>query len=482
MLQRTLGKAVRELAPGRLLLVLAAFIAWAGPLARAGNLEDKLLDEAPKVLDYMKTKKNCGAVGVLKGRVFKDGRFSDNIGPINMNFARRLEKALLVAGDPEKHEGIVLLSDASAVAASLDGANHQTPEGIRKLFAGRYVPHWGKERNAVQATGFVTGTLRFNKDLTELNVKILAIGKDGGPPSKITEFTVETDLELLAECGEGFSLKGIFDGGMVEESKLVKAALKDVHKQKEKDSYTKPVALRTNNELLVCLDIAYVDKADAQNARGSNRAFDLSRLKHRKVTIEPRNQQAVIAEPNEDEVVYLVLRRADPKYKGKIGVVIMINGESLINKEKGSPEHCRKWILEEEDQSMVLTGYYTDKGTRSGKPEWEELRVASAEESKAVAMNYGDKLGQISIHAFVEGTEDPSAEEKIRQVVHKQVSSGPPKGLVAANWEDLKQQLRPADDPLGVIVPGGKFERPVNIVPFKNPRLCSCATLTYYKP
>src|SRR5207248_7098101 len=60
------------------------------------------------------------------------------------------------------------------------------------------------------------------------------------------------------------------------------------------------------------------------------------------------------------------------------------------------------WILEEDDHEMVLSGYYRDRGTKSGKPEWSELRVLSQEDSKQVASMYGDKLGQISLHAFVE--------------------------------------------------------------------------------
>src|SRR5262249_38040036 len=155
-------------------------------------------------------------------------------------------------------------------------------------------------------------------------------------------------------------------------------------------------------------------------ARGTDREFDIDRLKHRLVTVTQRDHLAAIPEPEEYEVVYFRLRRADRNYKGRLGVVVMVNGRNLLSEQTGAPEDCGKWILEENDQSVVLHGWCDLKEGRD--PEWRELKVLSREDSKKVTM-YGDKLGQIAIHTFVEGKPDPDPEKKLRRDTYEQVAS-----------------------------------------------------------
>lgn len=355
--------------------------------ARAGQLEAKLLEKAPEILDHMRSQKKCGTLGVLKGRIYKDGRYSDSIGTLNFKFARRLEMALVLGYRPAKDKDITVLADATLVAAKLPGASHLTAKGIARLFDGEYTPRWGNP-GGVKADGFVAGTLLFSEDMRTLTVKILAIVPGDAKPSKILDFTVETDLQVLLESGESFSLRGGLGKDRTLEE-INEEARKDVKEQKLVAEVKKPVVLRDKSEQVVAIDIYYLRKGEADRVRGVD---DLSAVRARKATIELRNKRAEIEEPSEDECVHLVLRRVDHDI-GKIGVVIMVNGQSLINEDTRTPEQCRMFVLEKGVKAMLLRGYFYDADPSNKK--WRQFRVLSAQDSKEAEVNYGPEVGQI---------------------------------------------------------------------------------------
>src|SRR5262249_48446573 len=105
--------------------------------ARADDsLELALVKQAPQLVRALRDK-GYRRVGVLKFLVTKDGsRFSDNVGTLNLTLAQRLEVALVLANGPKETLGI--LRDASAVAATVKGANHLTRDGRLKLFNAEY--------------------------------------------------------------------------------------------------------------------------------------------------------------------------------------------------------------------------------------------------------------------------------------------------------------------------------------------------------
>jgi serine/threonine-protein kinase len=147
-----------------------------GPDAQGNRLERALLQGAPSILQWLR-ERGYRHVGILKFRVQKDGQASSNAGPLNLNLARRLETALLLKYDPEKDGNLMLLHDASAVAATIPGADHLTPEGRKLLFQGLYRPLWGKQ-SPVAADAFLVGRADFSKDLRSVTVDLVAFGKD----------------------------------------------------------------------------------------------------------------------------------------------------------------------------------------------------------------------------------------------------------------------------------------------------------------
>src|SRR4051812_30831772 len=84
---------------------LALTLAWAGSgAARADNLDQKLLEHAPKIVEALHAKgyKN---VGVLRFRAHL-GHKADSfkVGAINGNLVQRLENALIInLGSDDKH-------------------------------------------------------------------------------------------------------------------------------------------------------------------------------------------------------------------------------------------------------------------------------------------------------------------------------------------------------------------------------------------
>src|SRR5262249_33165971 len=100
--------------------------------ARADNLDAALLTHAPKVMQYLRDHQ-CTNVGVFKFRVQKGNQpASLKVGPLNANFAVRLENALIHVNDAKNPIGII--HDADKVAAERKLPSYAKEEGRRRLF------------------------------------------------------------------------------------------------------------------------------------------------------------------------------------------------------------------------------------------------------------------------------------------------------------------------------------------------------------
>src|SRR5208337_4408329 len=175
----------RAVRPGVLFAALG-LVLLAAPGARPSDtLDRELLKNAPRIIHYLKDHgyKN---VGVLKFRVKKgDEPIGDHAGPLNLNLAERLEIALVLADDIRNPIGVI--HGASAVAATLPGANHLTKSGRQALFRGLYSLAWGDQK--VEADAFLTGVVVVSPDLGQMTVGIMAFGKDGEALEKVVDFT-----------------------------------------------------------------------------------------------------------------------------------------------------------------------------------------------------------------------------------------------------------------------------------------------------
>ena len=433
--------------------VLAALV-LAGPAPAAPTLEEALIANAPAVVKKLQAL-GCRNVGVLKFLATKDGdKLSDNVGTLNMTLANRLEIALLLSNDPKTPLGII--TNASAVAQRTPGASHLTKDGRLKLFEARYPLAWGTEQ--VEADAFVTGTTLVSKDLRTLTVSLLYFTRDDNKLAPlIDDFEAASRPGDLSEMGESFVLRGAI---------LEDAA--DPTPAKELEREEKAVAAA-----------ATVKDQEAKHPLEERPPVALTATYDGKfVPVEYRDGKAFLPEPREGQKVALVLRRDGTKER--YGVVLKVNGENTLYREKLPDLQCRRWIMDPGDGPYTIKGYQKDAKTT------EEFRVLSAAESKAREINYGTDVGTITLTVFRErkGKAKP-ADVTDHGAELAAVSKGSLPGGgggKAKNYNALKAQLLDEAN-RGVIVEGAPVNNPVQTVKFDpDPIPVMSATIVYYRP
>ncbi len=441
------GHTARGFRPTGIACVLALLAACGE--ARADTLDRELLAQAPRVLRYLRDHGHRG-VGVLKFRVRKgDAAPSDSVGSLNLNLASRLEMALVLANDAKDPLGIA--RNASAVAAGIPGANHLSREGREALFTGRYPPAWGDAD--VVPDAFLTGVVAFSTDLRQVSVGVVAFDRKGGPLDKVVQFTATTDAPLLSEAGEGFVLsRGLFDGGRAELTQAAIGLAAKVNTGQAPNPVRDPAAP-------VALEIRYDGKP---------------------VPFEFKGGKARVPEPAEGQKVTFVLRRTADDAAGRLAVVLSVNGENTLFKERLTPLQSQKWVLEPGAPPITVRGYQTAAGSA------EAFRVLSGAQSAKDVIKYGPDSGTIGLDVFRERKSPPPAptlDDESEDLAA--LSRGTfPKDRPANLWA-LKSQLRvvPATGPRGLIVQGQKVDAATKHVEFQaDPTPVMSATITYFQP
>jgi hypothetical protein len=278
-------------------------------------------------------------------------------------------------------------------------------------------------------------------------VTIRAFGRDGAEPVDVARFEAAVDAEALVEAGESFLLRGAFDDGRVVEnaSKVQKALV----------SYP----LTDTSAPPVTLEIRY----DGHRA-----------------PIEIKGGRAFVAEPRQGQAVTLVLRRLDTSAQ-RYGVVLFVNGQSTLFKERGEASQCRMWVLGPNSPSAVIKGYQVDT-TKA-----EAFRVLSPIESKRSAIDYGSDVGTIALVVFQERQEGPAPLNLSHQAEELAAIS---RGVFPENHPEnlagLKFSLREGDPnraTRGLIKEGQTVGAPIRRVDFHPESTPSmAATITYYRP
>ena len=374
---------------GSHLAILAATLLLAGQTASAADppakskdgtahdVDRQMLAEAPGILKQLRDK-GYHNVAILKFRIEKGDQPVDRVGTLNMNLAERLEMALILKNDARNPLNII--HDASAVAAKTPGADHRTPAGLKKLFAAKYPLAWGRDR--VSPDVFLIGAAKVDNKLSDLRVSIFAYDAKSEKPVKLCQFNAKPTVQELAEAGESFVLRGIFDQGSIELAQADRAshaeaeAVRDVEKIKESHSAELPKEhplAPANPDAPIALKIYYDDKP---------------------VNYEFSDGCAKISEPQEGQKVRLVLNYK-AKDHARYGVVLKVNGENTIGHQRLNDFECRKWVLGPNDPPITVRGYQVE-----GQPIAEEFRVLSQHESEGRAIDYGRDVGTISLIVY----------------------------------------------------------------------------------
>jgi hypothetical protein len=305
-------------------------------------------------------------VGVLKFRVqIGDGPTRDNAGTINRDAADGLELALALANPREADRQLLLVRDASSVAATIRGASHVKAAGIPPLFSKTYPAAWGEQRVAVDA--FLTGVIQVAADLRTMKVAILAVQQRDPQVDLLTQFMVPMDGTLLNKIGASFQRRGLGDPDDPDTAKLARQV---------RDDPSNHFPLR--NGPVVSLKIFY----DRQP-----------------VPLRFVDGGAVIPEPREGQKVILELERLDRQPRA-LGAVLKVNGENTLFRERQPDFYCGKWVLSA-GRPITISGFQLPENRI------ESFRVAGRSESAALEMDYGPDVGTISLVVFQEATSPP---------------------------------------------------------------------------
>jgi hypothetical protein len=436
------------------LFAITLFVAPIAARASADELDAKLAAVAPKVLDYLKAKK-CETVGVLKFLVDKgDGKLMDNAGTLNQGIADRLEVALILA---LKTDDMSVIYRASDGATTIAGANHLTLAGRKAFFNKQYPWAWGPPDDKAKPSVLLTGEVVVSKDLKQTTVTIQAFGPDGAmvtiPDAKVS---VETPLRVLVDSGRSYL--------------ITEKTHKDVFSRGFKKEDVKNTVVEQN--------IALDSGSQPPMPKPSVPSFDADAPIRVSVLIAGRAvqvQNGAVREPKVDEKVELLLENmTDDVY----GVVLKINGENTIFREKFDAKDCYKWILKKKEKNYVT-------GFQETNDKWNEFRVLPYEESKANEVNYGPVMGTIQVTAFRGKLVDAKSKPPVTQPVKKEElvvaaisrgaiqynEDGNPAGIRPQTLGALKGKLQSREQVTtgskGLLGIGNQTEHPVNKVVFE---------------
>lgn len=465
----------------RIAFTLAALaLGFAAP-ARGADLEGALLDRAKALVKFSQAR-GYKTVGVLKFLGTKDGRnFSDNLGTVNTLLARRLELALLLANDPRNPVGII--DDASAVAAKTPGGNHLTPEGRKALFSGQYKRAWGDPSVKVRPNAFLTGLVEVSKDLKTLRISFLYFDEKNDEKNElrtvpgVPDAVVPNRPGALVELGESFTVRGAFDGGKVEAKPKGKAeaaakpkAKNDPPKDQAKND--PPADLPKDKDVIKqAKDVR--DQAAKHPAEDPNAPVRLTVLYNgRPAAVQVRDGKAFVPEPEPGTRVEFAI--AKDGNAQRYGVVLKVNGENTLDKERLPDARCRMYVLTRPQENVLVRGY------QLGIDRVETFRVLSAPESKASEVNYGTDVGTITLTVFPEGK--PAAPDLSEDAAEKSaIAKAELPAEPSDNFDALKAKLL-QDANRGLIVEGKQVAGKVQVVKF-TPAATPAMTLTviYYK-
>jgi hypothetical protein len=410
---------------------------------------------------------------VLKFLVQKGGGPpSDNVGPLNLSIADRLEVALILALDEDQKDedpkAVRILHNASAaVVAWHNRGNPGNKKGRKAFFDIRYPPAWGTE-DKLEADFLLTGLVRLADDLMSMRVKVQAIDRKGGL-GDVAEFTAGTDPRALAESGESYVLargegngkKGtVVPRGSPDLSQLMVQATQQALDPKKRKEAPVPV-----KELPIEFDIFYgCDKKDAESGR----------------VPEPQEGQKVsfrLRHKNQDDVTY--------------GAVLKINGKSTVfpDEEEKNDLNCYKWILGPKD-SIEVDGYQTTLDSAR------EFQVASAAESLRDEVNYGEHAGTFTLVVFRARDKGERPVEDLVQADKDTnlpaISRGTPskevRRVTLPGLQDLLRNPNPRDKEFslterGIVQKGKEVKKKVvqvKFTPYEFP--VAVVTIRYYKP
>ncbi len=439
-------------------------------------MEKALLLHVRPMLDSLR-ERNVKVVGVLKFVVRREGqKLSASEGTLNMRLAEKTEQALVVATPPSAdaiEQQIGVVRNASATASGIPDATHldeEDPIKREKLFNKKYKLAWSiDEKDEAVPDAFVYGVAHIHADSIHINIELNAFVK--GQKDLIQQAAFETVLssEDQASLGAGY-LVGRSTAkrqGEVSKDTFEESALESTLKSKEVPG--QHVLQRDDAPVAIEIEFDGI-KQELQFLRDAKTgAIDCK-----------------VREPQAGQAVTFRLLRKNLADEARYGVVLKVNGENTLYRQRLPDNRCSFWVLEPNARSLMVPGYQKTKG-KDGSTE-PFLVVEGADAIDAVKF-YGQEAGLISLTVYGEKTKDQGSENLAREDEPYRVIQDTvlPNGT-ADNVSQLRGQLSRSIlgeiKTRGIIVPGSETKKHgTDEVDFRREdRPFFSASIRYYRP
>jgi tetratricopeptide (TPR) repeat protein len=412
-----------------------------GTTVQTANLDETLLKQAPTIIEHLRGQK-YEKVGVLKFLLKKGDAVSDSAGLLGVNLANRLQVALVLATD----EDLKIIQDASATVAAAQNqrASHLSEEGREALFDVPYNLAWGAS-SKVKANAFVTGYVEMAPDLKTMTVTIQAFDKRQSVVDEVCKFDVAVDGRTLSEAGKSYNARG--PGNILLATQAINSAA-SVDQGKEPYPLEAPGAP-------VKLRILY-NGQEVPFAKGT------------------------VKEPKEGQEVVFQLENMS---KETCGVVLKVNGESTLFRQRLPSSQCYKWILTP-GEKVTIQGFQLDKGQA------QKFVVKSPPRLGKGEVSYGEDLGTFSVDVFLEKRKDVQPVKPTEEVIAIGRGTLAVEGKIRpGTLKALQSQLkdRGVKDQeggcKGIVVAGDKIRLQVENTPIElDPTPVLSQTIRYYQP
>ncbi len=183
-------------------------------------------------------------------------------------------------------------------------------------------------------------------------------------------------------------------------------------------------------------------------------------------------------EPRENQEVVFIVRRKGTD-RARLGIVMKVNGENTLYREKMADPLCTPWVLDSDRTEFSIFGFQTSRKTS------EKFKVLSQAESRAREMDYGEYVGTISISVFPEELYEP----KVPSIAltddgedFATLGKATFPTVAAESIDALKKQLAYSST-RGLITNGASVDLKIGSVTFKNDAIpIMSGTVRYYHP
>lgn len=404
--------------------------------ARSEEVDRLLYRQARKLYETIAAKK-AGTVAVLKFRAQKATEPETfHAGRINMAMAEMLEN-VLIAGKVNLDQETRIVRNASLTASQAgQRLNYLNPDDRGKLFNLAYSEAEGQ---SAAPDVFFTGVVRLDQRSHTTTVVIEAFDKQANTIEEIARFTASSDRSTINDFGQAYVLatRDIFGRG-------------DADVQSAADMFASGAT-----------------KAEPATTRTPDAVAMLKMMLNKQVVPfeeDPTGPSAGalrfnVREPMETDTVEFAVENVSKDQRA--AVVLKVNGESTLKRERDAAQFCQKWIIEP-GQSITIGGYYEGE-TGKNMRKFIVRPTPNPDEPLSPTLQ-----GTIDFHVFVEDKDGPAKPDGA--VAH--ITRGLPTGH--ASYSDLNRAVFNPNARLqrrGLILPGAA-EQGYRLEPkeFVNPR------------